>query len=271
MHLLYCDESNLAERAGDFLIYGGLMIDSDFALQLSTRIDELRADLGVPRDYRLKFNPGPDNFSHAQFIQLKASILALAVEYDVKLLAYVILHDIATNPDTARRNGINAVCYHFDLALNRTKSPGLVLIDRFNDEGNEIDAHLREKFMVGLKGMPYAEEMRLQRIVGFHYSSIGQSHFPSVTDVVLGSLRFAINAYTRNQEQNLDTANELLRSIAPIFWREAGKDQVSEIGFLFSPKIIKAEKYREIYEGLKNFLGAQGIETAQIITDERTY
>ncbi|MEO9962773.1 MAG: hypothetical protein ABJF07_21000 [Nisaea sp.] len=247
------------------------MIDSETALQLSAKIDELRADLGVPGDYRLKFNPGPDTFSHEQFIQLKTSILALAQEHDVKLLAYVILHDIATDPDTARRNGINTVCYHFDCALNRTKSPGLVLIDRFNDEGNEIDAHLREKFMIGLKEMPYAKEMRLQRIVGFHYSSIGQSHFPSMTDVVLGSLRFAINAHSRNQEQHLNTANQLLRSIAPMLWREDGNDRVSEIGFLFSPKIIKADKYREKYEGLKNFLAAQGIETEQIITDERTY
>ncbi|MEP1028264.1 MAG: DUF3800 domain-containing protein, partial [Alphaproteobacteria bacterium] len=105
----------------------------------------------------------------------------------------------------------------------------------------------------------------------FHYSSIGQSHFPSMTDVVLGSLRFAINAHSRNQEQHLNTANQLLRSIAPMLWREDGNDRVSEIGFLFSPKIIKADKYREKYEGLKNFLAAQGIETEQIITDERTY
>ena len=27
LHLFYCDETNLEERAGDFLIYGGLVID----------------------------------------------------------------------------------------------------------------------------------------------------------------------------------------------------------------------------------------------------
>ena len=59
MHLLYCDESNLEERAGDFLLYGGLMVDPARAGALSAAVDELRAQHGVPRDYHLKFNPGP--------------------------------------------------------------------------------------------------------------------------------------------------------------------------------------------------------------------
>ena len=144
MHLLYCDESNMEERAGDFLIYAGLAIDGERALDLSQEIDAIRVRLGVPRDYRLKFNPGPEGFTHAQFIELKRQIIAAAVDHGVGLLAYVVLHNIATNPDEARRNGINTVCFHFDCLLNRRNDSGLVLIDRFNDAGNQVEAHLAE-------------------------------------------------------------------------------------------------------------------------------
>jgi hypothetical protein len=272
MHLLYCDETNLEKRAGDFLIYGGLFIDGLKARDFSHAIDEVRERHGVPPEYRLKFNPGPQGFSQEQFIALKQEIVETAVAFDLGLIVYVILHDIATTPDEARRNGINTVCYHFDCVLNRLETAGLVLIDRFNDEGNAIEAHLRDKFTIGLTGMPYGDgNKRLSNIAGFHYSAIGQSHMPSVVDVVIGSLRFAMNAHTRDQQALLNTAEKLLRLISPLFVRERGKAAISELGFLFSPKIVRAEKYRNKYISLKQFLSAGGIDTMQEITDQRMY
>lgn len=271
LHLFYCDETNLEERAGDFLIYGGMVIDGATAREFSAAMDELRTRHKVPRDYHLKFNPGPANLTHPQFIALKQEVLELAARFGARLVVYVILHDIATNPDEARRNGINTVCYHFHCILNRVGGAGLVLIDRFNDAGNAIEAHLREKFTTGLTGMPYGGNMRLPNIVGFHYSAIGQSHFPSIVDVALGSLRFAINAHTRGQAGHLATANALLGLLSPLFWRAAPADPVPELGFIFSPKVVKAPRYRATYEGLKAFLEAGGVPTAQAITDTRTY
>lgn len=202
MYLLYCDETNLQRRLGDFLIYGGLVVPGESAQAFSEAMDSVRAARGVPLDYRLKFNPGPEGFSNQQFIDLKQEVLEVAAYFGAKLIVYIVLHDIANNADEARRNGINTVCYHFHCVLNRLKDSGLVLIDRFNDEGNAIEAHLRDKFTVGLTGMPYGNgNIRLSNILGFHYSAIGQSHFPSIVDVVLGSLRFAINAHTRQEEQ----------------------------------------------------------------------
>lgn len=271
MQLLYCDETNLEERAGDFLIYGGLMIGADQARRLSHAIDRLRAEARIPREYRLKFNPGPEGLAHGDFIALKQSVLELCAAFQVRLLTYVILHDIAASPDEARRNGINATCYHFDCILNRLGSAGLVLIDRFNDQGNLIEAHLRDKFSIGITGMPYAGEIRLENIVGFHYSAIGQSHFPSLVDIVLGSLRFAINAHTRGIEAQLGTARQLLNLLSPLFWREVEDQPVPEIGFQFSPKIIRSPRYKARYEELKAFLEDGGVATAQPITDQRRY
>lgn len=271
MHLLYCDESNLAEKAGDFLIYGGVIIDAATAREFSREIDEIRGGFGVERAYRLKFNPGPKGMSHQDFIKLKQAVLECAVKYRAQFIAYAILHDIAKSPDEARRNGINTVCYHFNCILNRLESPGLVLIDRFNDEGNQIDGHLADKFSIGLLDMPYSKEMRLENIVGFHYSAIGQSHFPGIVDVILGSLRFAINACTRNEEKNFDTSKSLLNLLSPMFFREEGAAKVSELGFLLSPKVVKAAKFRDVYSRLHQFLAGSGVDLAQKITGERQY
>lgn len=148
---------------------------------------------------------------------------------------------------------------------------GLVLVDRFNDAGNEIDAHLRDKFTVGITGLPYAAEMRLPNILGFHYSTVGQSHFPSIVDVALGSLRFVVNAHTRAQVGHQATASALLRLLSPLMIRHGDGQPVPEVGFMFSPKVIRVPAYRDQYQRLKDYLEAGGIATAQPITDQRQY
>jgi hypothetical protein len=263
MHLLYCDETNLEARKGDFFVYGGIVIDGAKARDLSHRIDKIRADAKVPVDFKLKFNPGPPGLNHQQFIDLKAAVIATAIDAKVGMLISVILHDIATSPDLARRNGINTLCFHFDCLLNRIPGPGLVLIDRFTDK--QIDAHLAEKFSIGVTGLPHSAEMRLSNVVGFHYAAVGQSHFSSLIDVTLGSLRFAINAFTRGEEDNLASAKRILRGLQPLFYRSAENEPISELSFFFSPKTVKVAGYRDRYVALKKFLSDQGMDTAQKI------
>lgn len=271
MHLFYCDETNLEERSGDFLIYGGVLINAEHARALSHVIDDIRANYDVPPSFRIKFNPGPEHLGHKDFIALKQEVIEAAIAFGARLVAYAILHDIAESSDVARRNGINVVCYHFDCILNRLDSPGLVLIDRFNDAGNQIEGHLSEKFSTGITGLPYSSTKRLTNIVGFHYSAIGQSHFPSIVDIVLGSLRFAVNAHTRDNQQQRGTGSTLLKIIEPMFWRRDGRQSIPELGLLFSPKVIRAPKYRAAYQSLKDYMTQSGIETDQPITAERQY
>ena len=178
---LYADETNLEERSGDFFTYAGLAVDADKALSLPRDIDALPAEAKVPREHKLKFNPGLDGFDNNQFVALKQGTIELAIKHDCRLLANVILHDIAKTPDEARRNGINTISYHFDCLLNRLKTSGLVLIDSFSDK--QIDAHLVEKFCIGVTNMPFSKELRLGNVVGFHYSAIGQAHFTSLIDI----------------------------------------------------------------------------------------
>lgn len=269
MYLLYCDETNLNRNENEFFIYGGLSIPGEGAQSLSAAIDQIRCDFAVPAKFLIKFNPKPDHLTHQQFIELKQRIIEAATRNKCRLLASTILHSIATSPDDARRKEINRVVFHFNCLLNRLADHGLVLIDRFSD--NQIDTHLREKFAIGLRGMPYGDTMRLQHIVGFHYSAIGQAHFPSIVDIAIGSLRFAVNTHARNDQERLPTAVRLLELIAPLFLRNEISNKVEEISLFFSPKIVKSNKFRAQYQALKDFLGASGIQAQQEVSDTRTY
>ncbi len=270
MYLMYSDETNLRPAENVFFIYGGVVIDSAKAKTLSDEIYKLRLDKCIPNDFLLKFNPRPNKLKHEEFVELKQRIVQKAVETGCVILVSLIHHKIATSPEDARKNEINRVAYHFDCLLKRFCSHGLMLIDRFSDK--QIDAHLREKLSTGVRGLPYSRTLRLNHIIGYHYSAIGQSHFGSLVDIVIGSLRFAVNAFSRQEEQNLDTASNLLRLLAPLFYKsETRNDKISELSLFFSPKIIRVKSIRERYEELKVFLASNGIEAEQEITDQRTY
>ena len=144
-----------------------------------------------------------------------------------------------------------------------------MLVDRFSDK--QIDAHLREKFAIGLTGMPYAKTMRLGNILGFHYSAVGQSHFSSVIDILMGCLRFAINAYTTADVGKRKTAETLLGQMSPLFYRDPGCDAVPPLGINFDPYVIKVDSFRKKYETLKAFFAFAGIETSQEISAQRRY
>src|SRR6185437_287282 len=263
MHLLYCDETNFTKKTGDFFVYGGVAFDAAIARELAAEIEEARNALDVARDYVLKFNPGPKDISHQQFIKLKQAVIAAAAKFDCKLFVNLLLHDIATSSEDARRFGINRLCYHFDCYLNRPKVPGLVLIDRFDDK--EIYGQLREKLSVGLTGhLPYSTEMKIQWIVGYHLAAVGQSHFCSLVDVLLGSLRFAINAFTRARDEELATAKAILKQLAPLFFHEYS-EHVSEISLWFSPKDIRSDAYRAKYLALRDFLAENGVVSSQVL------
>ncbi|RQY10728.1 DUF3800 domain-containing protein [Burkholderia stagnalis] len=266
MYLLYCDETNFKKVPGDFFVYGGVAIDTEKAEDLSNELMGIRRRFGVPSDFLVKFNPGPDGMSHDSFIKFKQAIIGAAVKFDVKLLVNLLLHDIATSSDDARRHGINTLCYHFDCFLHRPKVAGLVLIDRFTDK--QLDDQLREKLAVGLTGkLPYSSTMQIKFIIGYHIAAIGQSHFCSLVDVVIGSLRFAINAFTQGKREHEASAAAILQQLSPLFFREPDRSRndnpVHVISLWFSPKEVKAKKYRDNYVSLRNYFQANGIAVAQ--------
>lgn len=264
MQIMYCDESNLEERLGDFLIYGGVIVPAANSHALSQAISTLRAEAGIAKDAQVKFNPPVEPLDHHGYRDFKQALIMAAIEHGCRFLGYAVLHDLARNPDVARRFGVNTLCWHFHCALNRIDQPGLVLIDRFNDAGNEIDGHLRDKMNNGVF-LPHRGHVELSRIVGFHYSVIGQAHFTSLSDILVGSLRWAVNVHCRGQAEFRNSAIALLNLMSPLFWREEGAEQVPDIGFCLSPFSVRVRHFHDRYVGLQNFMREAGIPLSQII------
>jgi hypothetical protein len=120
-------------------VYGGMAVPSDSARELSCEIDELRVKSRGPRDFHLKFNSGPKDSAHEEYIGLKQSLIEASIRHGARLFVSLILHDIVANPNETLINEINRGCYHFDCVLNQRKRHDLVRINRFEDRA--IDSH----------------------------------------------------------------------------------------------------------------------------------
>lgn len=261
MHLLYCDETNYQKIPNDFFLYGGVVIRAENALALSNEIIDIRKRFDVPDGYVLKFNPGPKDFDHKQFIELKKNIIAAAVKHECKLLVNLILHDITTSSEDARRNSVDTLCHHFNEYLEHPDGFGLVMIDRFQDK--LIEGELINKLSSGIsKRLPNGVAFKVNRILGYHFTAIGQSHFCSVVDVVIGSLRFAINSFTQQDDRHDVSAKAIFGQISPLFFRHI-TNKVQPSSLWFSPAFVKHDPYRARYAELVEYLIDQGIEPQQ--------
>lgn len=267
MYLLYTDETNVNPAGSTFFIYGGVAISSEKAPSISNAIDFQRQAHGYKPEDKLKFNTRECPHIDPEIQKsLKRAVMQCATEHGCVLLLSLINHKIATSPDDARKNEINRVCYHFNCFLHRVNDYGIVLVDTFPDAS--LTDHLREKFNIGVKGLPYSPVLRLDRILGFHIASVGTSHFSSVIDIVIGGVRYAINSLS--DQLKLPTAETLMRQVSPLLFRE-NDGKVSELGIFYSPKQIKAQAYLEEYRKVDGFFSSVGIETQRKPTDERMY
>jgi hypothetical protein len=260
MHLLYSDETNLDPKTCEFFSYAGVIIPPDTAGKLSEAIDALRSEYKYAPDDLLKFNTRerPKHITPEAHRDIKKRVMDASASCGVKFIASVILHKIATSPDDARLNEINRVCYHFNCYLHRVQDNGIVLLDSFQD--HRLARFMREKLSVGLVGMPFSPTMRLDRVLGFHLASIGSSNFCSVVDIILGAMRFCINA-RRHPEQH-DTAKQLFEQLGQLAICDSG-GRAEEICFFFSPKTVRVSAYLTIYQELWKYLRDNGIECAQ--------
>jgi hypothetical protein len=266
LHLLYADEVNVSPENSEFFVYGGIAIPGDRAAELSDDIETLRELYRYQPTVLLKFNTRerPEHVKTKAHAEIKRLVIKCVAKREVKLFASFVLHKIAKKgSEDARRLGINRICFHFNKFLHRVDGHGLILVDTFND--GQRDAILREKFSIGLTGLPYSDPLRLDRILGFHVASIGTSNFCSAIDIVLGSLRFAINS--RTDAGRYETAMTLLKQIGPLCLR-TDSGQVDKLSLFFSPKKVTIPPFQETYRALQKMLTKAGMEPEQEITDE---
>lgn len=270
MHLLYTDETNIDPRSGDFFIYGGVAVNSQTAATLSSEIDRLRQEYGYFPTDSLKHNTKerPPQVTPEQHAEIKRRVMEVAVRHDVKLFTSFILHRVATSPANARKNEINRISLHFNYFLRSINDNGIILVDTF--EGPGLRTLLMEKFHIGIVGLPYTQVMRLDRILGFHIATNGASNFSSLTDIVIGSMRYAIN--NRRDPTKQATIRAILTGISPMYQRQDwAPHKVKETSLFFSPRVVTHPPYFDEYVGVHTFLTEHGIHPAQEISQVRNY
>lgn len=265
MHLFYCDETNTNPNASEFFIYGGVSIPAETARALSKKIDEIRAEFGFAGSSELKFDTRsrPDNVNAGQHLEAKRQVMEAARQANAKLFSSLINHGIARDTDRAQRLEINRACLHFQLFLEDQEDAGLALFDTFGETA--MRPILTEKFHVGLTGLPHRDPYRLDRIVGFHIASMGTSNLCSVVDIVLGAMRFAVNAASRDEERPRQVAGTLLEQLRPLCLATPD-NRVSMRSLFYSPRTVKVPRFAERYGALSRFLADRGFPVEASVT-----
>jgi hypothetical protein len=86
------------------------------------------------------------------------------------------------------------VLENFNTRLALRDDIGLVILDTFTGARRLRDI-AKDRYCEGLV-FPGRGKRPLQRLLGIHEGASGCSHFASVADVVIGSIRYAVNGCT---------------------------------------------------------------------------
>jgi hypothetical protein len=250
MWLLYGDETNTDASKDSFYIYGGVAIPVAAAGQIHEEMCNLRGCYGYQRSDALKFctrKGRPDSVAPQEHTDLKKQVVRLAEVHGVRLFCSLVHHRIARGgADCARETGINQVAASFNMFLQEEKTYGSMSLDRFDRQPELI----RKKFSEGLT-FPEHSQM-LNRVVAIQPAILGASHFCSLADVVLGSLRQAVN----NQSTKLGL--ELVAQLAPLCRRSDG--DVDDRSIVLSPTVVRNPRYQQLYADLREFLRKGGVD-----------
>ncbi|MHB0929282.1 MAG: hypothetical protein ACYC3W_10375 [Candidatus Nanopelagicales bacterium] len=250
VYWFHLDETNNTSADGPFFIFGGLIATPSQAVAVHDAIAEIRTRYGYQQGDQFKFHTRsrPDHVSQTDFVAAKQAAVALLEQLDVKMIVYVVLHDIAKGSvEENSEKALNALLSHFEFHfLPEFGARGTVTIDRVDDRFGY--PYLRTKFQHGIS-LPDGRKAPLANIVHYSFSGDGLSHFSSLVDISLGAFRYCVNAsFGKGKE---DLAKELIQPLSRALWSKSTEDddrQIGGYGFLQYPKEIRVQQYREQYE-----------------------
>jgi hypothetical protein len=251
VYFMFCDESNLEEtKEKKFFVYGGLICNSDNAVSLHQGIENIRMRFNYLPGQELKFTPAnrPTGMSIQDFSTMKGEILDLCFQNQCVFVSYVIHHQIAKgagNRDKTILFAADHVISRFNDFLDEVAGWGFCLVDKLpvKDEAK----YLQRKFTIGLENSKMNSNSRLDKTLFFGSSSMNTSHFSSLTDIVLGSFRYCVNAPADNR-----VATNLFKKVIQLMWhRKTGATRdIKERGLILRPVNIKIESIKKDYDDL---------------------
>ncbi|UPW03090.1 hypothetical protein M1C57_15575 [Rhodococcus pyridinivorans] len=257
MYWLHTDETNLEPNQGTFFIYGGLIATPDQMVGAHTLVQQVRAKYGFTQGDSFKFQTAsrPNRISIDDWSAAKAEAIEGAYKLGIKMMAYVVHHQIARNKtkDEKIEFALNALLAHFDLRFLAAKDAyGAVCLDRLPEKFSY--PYLEDMFRNGVN--VEGRQVALNRVMHYSVTSEGASHINTLVDLTLGGLRYCANACFGNGKP--EVAANILPPISKMMWSTTAPDgrlQIRDYGFLAYPKEVRAANLKKDYETLRADLG----------------
>lgn len=254
VHWFLVDETNKDYVAGKFFIVGGLVFTEQQVEEVDQLARAVRDEYGFQRGDSLKFdtNSRPAHVSIEAHRNAKQALIRGLRDIGVRMLAYVILHDLCREqPYNTRMNyALNTLVYAYHDLLNHENTTGVMLIDRDNDRYD----HLESLFQNGLdfEGRKFRVD---QRIRMFGMTNDNASHLSSATDVSLGAFRYCVN--TAGGWGSDAVARAMFPPLAEMMWgveNDTGIKHVRGYGYQPRPIDVRVPSYLERYTALGSAL-----------------
>lgn len=246
MFLFIGDETNVTQsKQSRFFIYGGLIINANNCAEANVKVEVIRKKYNFPIKHEFKFDTRsrPKLLSIPEFSEAKNEVLDLCHELEARFMVYAVHHDIAgTQGINTWLWALKTLLCQFDLFLQREKSHGICLVDRFDNDFTVLRGIHQEGVDPAFWGgrLPH----RLENIWCYGTVSIGSTHISSMVDIVLGAFRYCVNEITKQT-----VPIQLYSKVRPLMLCEGGDlKKIEEWGLFLRPKEIKAESYKQDYD-----------------------
>lgn len=260
MHYFVTDETNNAFVPSKFFIYGGLVLTNEQFVQVHDEVGQVRIEAGYRRGDSFKFHTRarPAHVSLDDAKAAKKSVVDALERLGVRMIVYVILHDISQGQtDAVRTNwALNTVTWAYHRLLAREGATGIVLMDRADVQ----HTHEVTLFQHGIEPAPGNFVPVDDRILLFGMTSDGASNVSSAVDIALGGFRYCVNAAVGDGSQVV--ATDIFPPLAKIIWGidVNGTKYLRNYGFHAMPKteIRSAQfqaRYTDLYDKLDQYSG----------------
>lgn len=254
MYWFVTDETNKSPVPNQFFIYGGLVATDEQVVEITRGVEAIRSKFGYVSGDSFKFNlkSRPDQVTIDQSRQAKTELVALLNKIGVRMIVYVILHDIAAKKADAEvmEYALNTVASSYHRLLHAEDANGVMMMDREDGQHN----HLSKLFQTGIKIDNWSHRLD-DRILFFGMSSDNASHLSSAVDIALGAFRYCVNtAGGAGQEV---VAKEIFPPLAELIWgvQKGDVKHIGGYGYIARPKTVNhypyAARYAQLTEALK--------------------
>lgn len=253
MHWFVIDETNKNSTPGKFFIVGGLVLRAKQIKKVDRAVEKIRRKYGYQDGDSLKFqiSARPAHISVQDATAAKKAVIKALVKLDVRMITYVLLHDIGVNRTEQERMqmAINTLSWGFHRMLVAEDSAGAIFVDRDDTQ----HAHLATLFQHGLSVGKRTIVLR-DRIKFFGMTANNESHLSSAVDIALGGFRFCVNAANLDATHGAHmTARSIFKPLSRLLWgvKRGAVRRIGGYGFHARPVEVRAPRYERRYEELR--------------------